>query len=109
MTPGPPRRESILAALRAAITLDAPYGPPGGLPGRVPDRPRQGLPVIDGGSGAGRDRDQSGCAAAYTPHLKGTVEKVNGAAGQMFFAGLPPVHGAGRGWRTAPPTPMRRR
>jgi putative transposase len=32
VTPGPPSREPILAALRAAISLDDPYGPPGGLP-----------------------------------------------------------------------------
>ena len=35
VTPGPASRESILAGLRAAITLEAPYGPPGGLPERV--------------------------------------------------------------------------
>lgn len=35
VTPGPPSRESILAALRAAIIEDEPYGPPGGLPGKV--------------------------------------------------------------------------
>jgi hypothetical protein len=35
VTPGAPSRESILAALRAAITLEAPYGPPGGLPEHV--------------------------------------------------------------------------
>lgn len=35
VTPGPASSESILAALRAAICMEAPYGPPGGLPGRV--------------------------------------------------------------------------
>jgi len=35
VTPGAPSRESILAALRAAATMDAPYGPPGGLPEHV--------------------------------------------------------------------------
>jgi hypothetical protein len=35
VTPGPASRESILAGLRAAITLEAPYGPPGDLPERV--------------------------------------------------------------------------
>lgn len=96
ITPGPPSRESILAALRAAITLDAPYGPPGGLPGRV---------RID----RGKDFLSSTVAAVlagfaikvvalppYTPHLKGTVETVNGAAGQMFFAGLPRYTGGQR-------------
>lgn len=55
----------------------------------------------------------------YTPHLKGTVETVNGAANHMFFAGLPrarpPARLTGdtparRRWRTAArPTPTRRR
>lgn len=35
VTPGPPSRESILATLRAAISLQAPYRPPGGLPQEV--------------------------------------------------------------------------
>ena len=35
VTPGAPSRESILAALRAAITIQEPYGPPGGLPEHV--------------------------------------------------------------------------
>lgn len=35
VTAGPASRESILAALRAAISLDDPYGPLGGLPQRV--------------------------------------------------------------------------
>lgn len=96
ITPGPPSRESILAALRSAITMDAPYGPPGGLPGRV---------RID----RGKDFLSSTVAAVlagfavkvvalppYTPHLKGTVETVNGAAGQMFFAGLPRYTGGQR-------------
>ena len=35
VTPGAPSRESILAALRAAVATDEPYGPPGGLPEHV--------------------------------------------------------------------------
>ncbi len=35
VTPGAPSRESILAALRAAVSMEEPYGPPGGLPGHV--------------------------------------------------------------------------
>jgi putative transposase len=94
ITPGAPSRESILAALRAAITLEAPYGPPGGLPERV---------RIDRGKDFLSDtvrRVLAGFAVrvvplpAYTPHLKGTVETVNGAAGRMFFAGLPRYTGA---------------
>ncbi|WP_241992712.1 Mu transposase C-terminal domain-containing protein [Cryobacterium lactosi] len=94
VTPGVPSRESILAALRAAITLEAPYGPPGGLPERV---------RIDRGKDFLSDTVRSVLAGfavrvvrlpAYTPHLKGTVETVNGAAAQMFFAGLPRYTGA---------------
>jgi len=32
VTPGPPSRESILAALRSAVSVDEPYGTAGGLP-----------------------------------------------------------------------------
>jgi hypothetical protein len=32
VTPDAPSRESIVAVLRAAITMEAPYGSPGGLP-----------------------------------------------------------------------------
>ena len=94
ITPGAPSRESILAALRAAITLEVPYGPPGGLPERV---------RIDRGKDFLSDTVRSVLAGfavrvvplpAYTPHLKGTVETVNGAAGRMFFAGLPRYTGA---------------
>ncbi len=35
VTPGAPSRESILAALRAAILRSEPYGPVGGLPAQV--------------------------------------------------------------------------
>ena len=89
ITPGAPSRESILAALRAAITLDPPYGPPGGLPGKVRiDRGKDFLSKTVASVLAGfavKVVDLPG----YTPHLKGTVETLNGAAERMFFAGLP--------------------
>lgn len=45
VTPGSTSRESILAALRAAVAMEAPYGPPGGLPGQVRvDRARTSCP-----------------------------------------------------------------
>jgi hypothetical protein len=59
VTAGTPSRESILAALRAAITLDEPYGPPGGLPERVRIDRGKGLPVAYRG-GAGRVRRGTG-------------------------------------------------
>ena len=89
VTPGPPSRESILAALRSAITIDDPYGPPGGLPGAVRvDRGKDFLSktvaAVLGGFAVKVD-DLPG----YTPHLKGTVETINGAVQRMFIAGLP--------------------
>ncbi len=39
VSPGPPGREPVLAALRAAISMTEPYGPPGGLPLAVHTEP----------------------------------------------------------------------
>lgn len=89
VTPGAPSRESILAALRSAITLEAPHGPPGGLPQVV--RIDRGKDFLSGTVAA----VMAGFAVkvqdlpAYTPHLKGTVETLNRAAEAMFFAGMP--------------------
>ena len=89
VTPGAPSRESILAALRAAVAMDEPYGPPGGLPGHVRiDRGKDFLSqavarVLAGFAVA------TGPLPGYTPHLKGSVETVNGAMERMFAAGLP--------------------
>ncbi|MGO4614714.1 Mu transposase C-terminal domain-containing protein [Nocardia sp. 2YAB30] len=89
VTPQAPSRESILAALRAAISRSEPYGPTGGLPAVV--RVDQGKDFLSRtvreamGAFAVRVVDLPG----YTPHLKGTVEAVNGAVDRMLFAGLP--------------------
>ena len=89
ITPGPASSESILDALRAAITLEEPYGPPGGLPERVRiDRGKDFLSKTVSSVLAGF-AVRVVALPAYTPHLKGTVEAVNGAADQMLFAGLP--------------------
>jgi putative transposase len=94
ITPGPASRESILAALRAAITLEAPYGPPGGLPDEIRiDRGKDFLSKTVTAVMAGF-AVTVGPLPPYTPHLKGTVETLNGAAAQMFFAGLPRYTGA---------------
>lgn len=89
VTPGPPSRESILAALRASISLEAPYGSLGGLPELVCiDRGKDFLSKTVGaalGVFAVRVQDLPG----YTPHLKGSVETLNNAARVMFFAELP--------------------
>jgi putative transposase len=89
VTAGPPNRASILAALRAAICVGVPYGPFGGLPELVRiDRGKDFLSntvMAALGAFAVRVDDLPG----YQPHLKGTVETVNGAAQVMFCAGLP--------------------
>ncbi|MFE5729569.1 Mu transposase C-terminal domain-containing protein [Streptomyces sp. NPDC056528] len=84
-----PSRESVLVALRDAVSRQGEHGPFGGLPGAVRvDRGKDFLsrtvaealgafavPVVD--------------LPGYSPHLKGTVEALNKAAKQMFFAELP--------------------
>ncbi|EFE72272.1 hypothetical protein [Streptomyces viridosporus] len=80
----------MLAALRIALTRDAPlFGPVGGLPGllRV-DRGKEFLcetvttamgafavPVVD--------------LPAHTPHLEGSIEALNDAVEEMFLVTLP--------------------
>ncbi|WKX01777.1 transposase family protein (plasmid) [Rhodococcus aetherivorans] len=89
VTPRTPNRESVLAALRAAVMRREPYGPAGGLPAAVRiDRGKDFLShtVADAlGAFAVRVDD----LPAYGAHLKGTVETINGAAEKMLFAGLP--------------------
>ena len=89
VTPGAPSRESILAALRAAVAMDAPYGPPGGLPEHVRiDWGKDFLSKTVASVLAGF-AVRTGPLPGYTPHLKGSVETVNGASERMFAAGLP--------------------
>ena len=78
-----------LAALRAAVAMDEPYGPPGGLPEHVRiDRGKDFLSQAVASVLAGF-AVATGPLPGYTPHLKGSVETVNGAMGRMFAAGLP--------------------
>ncbi len=94
VTPGPASHESILAALRWAIALEEPYGPPGGLPGKVRiDRGKDFLSRTVASVMAGfavKVED----LPAFTPHLKGSVETLNRASVPMFFSGLPRFTGA---------------
>lgn len=69
--------------------MDEPYGPAGGLPQLV---------RVDRGKDFRSATVGSACAVfavrvadlpGYTPHLKGTIETLNGAVKTMFFAGLP--------------------
>lgn len=89
VTAGRPSSESIMAALRAAITTSAPYGPVGALPGRLRiDRGKDFLshvltdalrafavPVI--------------ALPPYASYLKGSVEGMNRIIEQQLFAQLP--------------------
>jgi putative transposase len=89
VTPGAPSREPILAALRAAVSMEEPYGPPGGLPGHVRvDRGKDFLSKTVASVLAGF-AVRTGPLPGYTPHLKGSVETVNGAMERMFAAALP--------------------
>jgi putative transposase len=89
VSPGQASRESILAALRAAVCVEDPHGPAGGLPESVRiDRGKDFLSATVASVMAAfavRVED----LPAYTPHLKGSVETVNGASERMFVAGLP--------------------
>lgn len=89
VTPRTPNRESVLAALRAAVMRREPYGPAGGLPAVVRvDRGKDFLSrTVAAAMGALAVRVDD--LPAYGAHLKGTVETVNGAAERMLFAGLP--------------------
>ncbi|GAB3934839.1 hypothetical protein GCM10027614_08570 [Micromonospora vulcania] len=89
VTAGPPSRESILAALRAAISLKEPYGAPGGLPERV--RMDRGKDFLSKTVAAALGVFAVGVEdlPGYTPHLKGSVETLNNAAKTMFFSELP--------------------
>jgi hypothetical protein len=93
VTPGYPSRESILAALRASILRVDPARRrlrPGRWFARAgPHRPGQGLPVEHGGCALGAFAVRVTLLPAYTPHLKGTVETLNGAVERMLFAGMP--------------------
>lgn len=89
LTPGYPSRESVLAALRAAVLREEPFGPQGGLPEKVRvDRGRDFLSKTVA-SAFGALVVQVEDLPAYTPHLKGTVEGLNRAVESMFLAALP--------------------
>ncbi|MBT2545715.1 transposase [Streptomyces sp. ISL-44] len=89
LTPGYPSRESVLAALRAAVLREEPFGPQGGLPEKVRvDRGKDFLSkTVAAAFGALVVEVED--LPAYTPHLKGTVEGLNRAVESMFLAALP--------------------
>ncbi|MFF1498176.1 Mu transposase C-terminal domain-containing protein [Streptomyces sp. NPDC058304] len=89
VTPHQPARDAVLAALRTGISRQDPYGPFGGLPGRVRvDRGKEFLCRTV-------ERALGGFAvpvddlSAYKPYRKGTVEALNGAVEEMLLVSLP--------------------
>lgn len=90
-----PSRESILAAFRAAIMVEDPYGPFGGVPGSVRfDRGKDFLSraIAEVARALAIEiQDLPG----YAAHLKGTVERTNQSAEQLLLVDLPGyLHGA---------------
>lgn len=90
-----PSQETVLGALRAAIDIEAPNGPMGGVPAAIRfDRGKEFLAQAVGLAAASLAIDARPLRA-YSPHLKGTVERTNGSVEQLFLATLPGfVHGA---------------
>jgi len=88
-------QECVLGALRAAIDVDPPNGPMGGVPVAIRfDRGKEFLATAVGLAAASLAIDAKPLPA-YTPHLKGSVERVNSSIEQLFLATLPGfVHGA---------------
>ncbi|MFF5344106.1 Mu transposase C-terminal domain-containing protein [Streptomyces althioticus] len=89
VTPHEPARDAVLAALRTGISRAGPYGPFGGLPGRVRvDRGKEFLcrtvaRALGGFAVPVED------LPAYTPYRKGTIEALNDAVEEMFLVSLP--------------------
>jgi putative transposase len=89
VTPHPPSRDAVLAALRTGMSCQEPFGPVGGLPSLVRvDRGKEFLCATV-------TRALAGLAVpvhplpAYTPHLKGTIEQLNDAVKEMLLVSLP--------------------
>ncbi|WP_229919782.1 transposase family protein [Streptomyces minutiscleroticus] len=89
VTPHQPARDAVLAALRTGISRADPYGPFGGLPGRVRvDRGKDFLPkAVSRALGGFAVRVDD--LPAYKPYRKGTVEALNGAVEEMLLVSLP--------------------
>jgi putative transposase len=90
-----PSRESILAAMRAAIMVEPPFGPMGGVPLAIRvDRGRDFLAAAIRVAAAALVIDVR-AAAAYAPQQKGAIERVNESVEQLLLSDLPGfLHGA---------------
>jgi putative transposase len=84
-----PTQESVLAALRAAILTEAPHGPAGGVPERIRwDRGREFLATAVAGAATALAIDAR-ALPAYSPHLKGAVERLLSSIEGLLLAELP--------------------
>lgn len=92
---GTPSRESILLAMRAAITEEPPFGPMGGIPQAIRvDRGRDFLAEAIRVAAAALLIDVRP-TAAYAPQQKGVVERVNATLERVLLSELPGfLHGA---------------
>ncbi|MGW3938398.1 Mu transposase C-terminal domain-containing protein [Streptomyces phaeochromogenes] len=89
ITPHQPSQDAILAAARDAILCTDHHRPFGGIPRKIrTDRGRDflGKCVDEAFKKFGTELI---VLPPYSPHLKGTVESINGAAKHMLFKGLP--------------------
>jgi putative transposase len=89
VTPHTPSRDAVLAALRAVVLREDPYGPFGGLPEQVRiDRGKDFLAkAVTAALGALKASQDD--LPAYAPHLKGTVESLNRSVERMHLVALP--------------------
>jgi putative transposase len=84
-----PSQESVLAALRAAILTAPPHGPAGGVPERIRwDRGREFLAnaVTTAATALAID---ARALPAYSPHLKGAIERLLSSIEGLLLAELP--------------------
>jgi putative transposase len=84
-----PTQESVLAALRAGILTEPPYGPIGGVPTAIRwDRGKEFLAsaITDAATALAIDAHP---LPPYSPERKGGVERANRSIEQLHLAGLP--------------------
>lgn len=84
-----PTQESVLAALRAGILTEPPYGPDGGVPTAIRwDRGKEFLAsaITDAATSLAIDAHP---LPPYSPERKGGVERANRSIEQLHLAGLP--------------------
>lgn len=86
---GQPSQESVLAALRAAILIEPPYGPVGGIPVSLRwDRGKEFLAQAVGSAARALGIDAR-ALPAYSPHLKGALERFHESIETLLLAELP--------------------